>query len=330
MRLHGEAEARSSLQKLESTPHRAELIKHLHLKERGKPWIRRSEALPTVLALLAPYTISLEIYQRRNDPARPRFDYPSLSRLVCLEQIYLSDEADATSYDNALPTFLNHFPKLRAITFEGCTVQNQLAIGGDNGVAPPAFQLKEMDIVSCGDAVVLDWLVPALSSLQILCISKFNPVVLKFITTAGRSLKYLEVRQLSSTSDEDTRLLMNAITHATNLRSLKLTAAGCALVSKRSPIQVAAQALLLTGTHAHLRELTIIIPNRNAIEDSDSWNQLEDLLLRAHFPTLRRVECRLVTGDKLILLTRPEAILGAVPRLAQRRMLYVSTSDWFD
>ena len=199
------------LSKLESTPHIRTFVKHLRLFETHRPWIQHSELLHRTLALLSPYIISLHIHQRRHKPGNPRFRLSSLSQLKYVEEISLCEEVVAVLAglmygDDALPIFLNQFLNLRAITFDWCLVRNQII--DNNDIAPPVFRLERLDVGSCRDTLVLDWLVPALSSLQTLhlsypalCPSFFSTIVPRFMTTAGESLQHLELRGLNDASN---------------------------------------------------------------------------------------------------------------------------------
>jgi len=205
------SECLNTLAKLETTPHIRTLTRHLRLVEIHRPWIQRSQVLHRTLDILSPYVVSLDILQRTRKPEKPRFDFSSLSRLKCLETISLREEELGTPRsmhgDNALPTFLNHFPKLRAISFECCLVANQ-TLDSNSDVPPPIFQLESLNVGFCGDTCVLDWLVPALSSLQTLRLSypvvdspHFSVTVPQFLITAGTSLQHLEVTSLEKVSN---------------------------------------------------------------------------------------------------------------------------------
>ncbi|KAG6828548.1 hypothetical protein H0H87_001605 [Tephrocybe sp. NHM501043] len=320
-----------SLKKLENAPHLATFIKHISLKEIHKPWIELSEALPALLALLAPYTYSLEIHQRRGRSRYPRLPYSLLSRLGCVEQITLSEETTGSldghvsHGDNALPTFLNHFPKLRAITFLNCVVENKAVDVENTNFPAPVFQLERVDICSCEDRVVLDWLTPALSSLQTLRISSASPSALRCIAAAGQSLQHLEARNLNNVSDEDLQLLMSSVgAHAKDLRSLTLSVTGP--WPNYTPVQVIVQALLHLDIHAHLQRLAIEISQREALTEASPWNEVQDILLGTRFPAFRSVECRLVWGGDSVPLSR-DPILAAAPRLAKKNMIWVSTTN---
>ncbi|KAF8952100.1 hypothetical protein BDZ97DRAFT_1768869 [Flammula alnicola] len=212
--IHQYSESPLFLAKLESMPHIRAFTKHLRLVEIHRPWIQHSEVLHHTLDLLSPYIVSLDILQRRRKPEKPRFEFSSLSQLKCLEEISLREEeltgrARILYGNNALPTFLNHFPKLRAISFDGCLVQNQTSDSkSKSDVAAPVFRLERLDVCYCHDTLVLDWLIPALSSLKALHISylapdssNFSTTVLQFMITAGESLQHLDVRCLDEASN---------------------------------------------------------------------------------------------------------------------------------
>ncbi|KAG6864563.1 hypothetical protein C0991_008606 [Blastosporella zonata] len=344
-----EESARLSLRKLERYPHLAVLVKHLYLREIHRPWIQPSEALPTLLALLAPYTYSLEILQRRGKLRYPRLPYSLLSRLEFIERITLREETSGalnghvSHDDTALPIFLNHFPKLRAITFLGCFVENK-AVDSAAEVVPPVFKLERIDGCCELDSLAVDWLVPALSSTKTLCISSASRSVVRLIAVAGKSLQHLEASHINEASDEgesfpnslhseaselnhriDMKLLMsNVRTHATNLRSLMLTVTQPQ--PKHTPIQVVVRSLLLLDTHTHLQHITIQISQYGALADGTPWNELQDLLVGTRFSALRSVECCFVKDPDSVPVSS-ERILAAVPRLAEKKKIYVSTTD---
>ncbi|KAF8961921.1 hypothetical protein BDZ97DRAFT_2059810 [Flammula alnicola] len=323
------------LAKLESTPHIWTFIKRLRLREIHKPWIQHSKVLNRTLDLLSPYIVSLHIFQRRRKPENPRFNFSSLSQLTRLEDISLREEemgalARVMYGNNALPNFLTQFPKLRAITFHQCLVENQI-VDSKSDVATPVFRLETLHVQWCEDTVVLDWLIPALSSLRRLYFSyrasntsNFRTTVLQFMITAGGSLQHLEVEDLNDASNADLRSLMTAVrTHSTNLRSLRLIITGS--ISEHSAIQVVVRSLLFIDAHTHLQHLTIVFYQHDAPVDGSPWDELQDLLLGKGFPALRSVEFRL-------LLNSPEAIpastfVAAVPRLAQKKMISFLDAD---
>ncbi|KAF8958722.1 hypothetical protein BDZ97DRAFT_1923478 [Flammula alnicola] len=323
------------LAKLESMPHIRTLAKHLDLWEINNRWTRRSEVLHRTLDLLSPYIVSLDIFHRRRRQGKPRFDFPSLSRLKCIEEISLKEDdvkgQPGVIYgNNGLPTFLNQFPKLRAINFDECWVRNQI-IDSKSDVADPVFLLERLDVQCCQDTLVLDWLIPALSSLQSLHFSCwiFDPstvstIVRQYMITAGESLQHLEVRSLNHASDADLRSLMTVVrTHSTNLRSLRLIITESA--SEHSPIQLMVQALLIIGAHMHLQRLTLVFFQHDAPVDGSPWDELQDLLLGTGFPALRSVEFRLLL-DSLESISE-SAFVAAVPRLAQKGMISSLNAD---
>jgi hypothetical protein len=187
------------LAKLNSTPHR--------------PWIQSSEVLHQILDSLSPYITSLDIHQRIRRAEKPRFDFSTLSRLESVEKILLKEEEltgqESDRYnDIALPTFLNHFPKLKSLNFDECYVNN-IITDSTPDIPAPVFRLKNLELQICHDAFVLDyWLLPALSSLQSLRIqyllmapSLYVATFTKFMTAAGESLQHLEIRGLHEASD---------------------------------------------------------------------------------------------------------------------------------
>ena len=108
--------------------------------------------------------------------------------------------------DNALSMFLNHFPKLKALTFD-CWVRNR-TIDSKSDVAAPVFRLESLDVCYCDDTLVLDWLIPAISSLQKLHISypapdpsNFSTTVSQIMIASGKSLQHVEVKALENTSN---------------------------------------------------------------------------------------------------------------------------------
>ncbi|KAF8961913.1 hypothetical protein BDZ97DRAFT_2026666 [Flammula alnicola] len=273
------------LAKLESTPHIRTLTKHLDLWEIHKPWIQHSEVLHRMLDILSPYIVSFHIFQRRSRPGKPRFNFPSLSQLTRLEEISLREEEWGSQGilcgNNPLPTFFNQFPNLRAITFDYCLVKNQ-TIDGKSAIAAPVFQLERLDVLGCKDTLVLEWLIPALSSLRRLHFSYhasnasvLSTIVPQFMSTAGESLQHLEV---------------------------------------------VVQSFLLIGAHPHLQHLTIVFHQSDAPVDGSPWGELQDLLLGTGFPELRSVELRLLVNSESNLVST-EPFVAAVPRLAQRRMI---------
>ena len=197
---------------MESTPHIRTFIKYLRLVEIHKPWIQRSEELRRILDLLSPYVVSLNIHQRRRKPENSRFDYSSLSQLTCIQEILLGEEmmSGVSSFadgDNALPMFLNQFPTLKALTFDQCWVRNR-TIDSKSDVAAPVFRLEMLDVCYCDDTLVLDWLIPAIPSLQKLHISypvpdpsNFSTTVSQIIIASGKLLQHIEVRALENASN---------------------------------------------------------------------------------------------------------------------------------
>ncbi|KAF8958721.1 hypothetical protein BDZ97DRAFT_1840944 [Flammula alnicola] len=321
------------LAKLESLPHIRAFAKQLYLREINHRWTRRSEVLHRTLDLLSPYIISLDIFHRRRRQGKPRFDFPSLSRLKRIEEISLKEDdvkgQPGVIYgNNGLPTFLNQFPKLRAINFDECWVRNQI-IDSESDVAAPVFRLERLEVRCCLDTLVLDWLIPALSSLQrlhfscwVLDPSIISIIVPQFMITAGESLQHLEMRDLDHASNADLRSLMTAVrTHTTNLRSLRLVITGP--TSEHPPIQVVIQSLLLIGAHMHLQHLTIEFYQHHVPVDGSPWDELQDLLLGTGFPALRRVEFRLLLFSPQTIPMSIEPFVAAVPRLAQKRMISV-------
>ncbi|KDR71738.1 hypothetical protein GALMADRAFT_229284 [Galerina marginata CBS 339.88] len=134
---------------------------------------------------------------------KPRFNLSSLSRLESIEEIFLKEEdvygqEEERFNDHGLVTFLNHFPKLRAITFNECYVRN-IITNKKSDLPGPSFQLRKLDVQFCLDAFALDWLTPALSSPQTLhltCLSMhsslLNTAFPKFIMAATYPDKRLE------------------------------------------------------------------------------------------------------------------------------------------
>ncbi|KAF8955231.1 hypothetical protein BDZ97DRAFT_1765127 [Flammula alnicola] len=216
------------LAKLESTPHIRPFSKRLYLGEIHKPWVQRSEVLHRTLDLLSPYIVSLDIFHRRHRQGKPRFDFSSLSQLKRIEEISLSEDhvkhqPSATfNGNNALPTFLNQFPKLRAITFDKCWVRNR-SVDSTSDIAAPVFRLESLDVQCCQDTLVLDWLIPALSSLQRLHFSCwiFDPsvvstIVPQFMIIAGESLQHLEIRDVGDAANAGRFFLSIYGHHITN------------------------------------------------------------------------------------------------------------------
>jgi len=224
------------LAKLESTPHIRRFVRRLCLLEIHRPWIQCSKVLHDILGLLSPSVVSLDIHQRRRKPEYPRFDFSSLAQLKFLEEISLEEEdvraLEMTKYgDNALLTFLNHFPMLRAITIHGCWVRNE-TIDSISAIAAPIFRLEMLDVWCCRDALLLDWLVPALSSLRKLHFSYLAPApsisganVIQFMVKAGESLQHLEVRDLDDTSNAGQSFLSAYGDRVTNPLSIRLAVA---------------------------------------------------------------------------------------------------------
>ncbi|KAF8961911.1 hypothetical protein BDZ97DRAFT_1164930 [Flammula alnicola] len=209
-----------------------------------------------------------------------------------------------------------------------CFVRNQ-AGDSKSDVAAPAFRLERLDVERCHDTLVLDWLIPALSSLQSLHFSYsasnplvFSTIVPQFIITAGESLQHLEVEDLNGASNADLRLLMTAVrTHSTNLRSLSLMVTRT--VSEHSPLLVVVHSLLLIGAHPHLQHLTIEFYQRHVPINGSPWEELQDLLLGTGFPALRSVEFCLLLDSPDTIPMSTEAFVAAVPRLAQKRIISV-------
>ncbi|KIM39023.1 hypothetical protein M413DRAFT_29596 [Hebeloma cylindrosporum] len=197
------SEAQRVLAKLESVPHIRKFVKRIRLLDIQRPWIQHCEVLHDILRLLSPRMVSLDITQRRHRPEVPRFDLSSLAQLIPLEEILLREEDVRNTQttkcgDNALPSFLNHFPKLRAITLDAW-VSNK-TIDNISAIAGPIFRLERLDVVGCCDELLLDWLTPALPMLRQLRLSYVPPSThgIKFITEAGESLQHLEINKLCS------------------------------------------------------------------------------------------------------------------------------------
>ena len=229
------SEAHNVLAKLESTPHIRTFVRRLCLLEIHRPWIQCSKVLHDILGLLSPSVASLDIHQRRRKPEYPRYNFSSLAQLKFLVEISLEEEAvpalETTEYgDNALPTFLNHFPRLRAMTIRGCRMRNE-TIDSISAIAAPIFRLERLDVWYCRDALLLDWLMPALSSLRKLhfsylalpSISCIN--VAQFMVKTGESLQHLEVRDLDDTSNAGQSFLSAYGNRITNSLSIRLTIA---------------------------------------------------------------------------------------------------------
>ncbi|KAG6843916.1 hypothetical protein H0H87_011705, partial [Tephrocybe sp. NHM501043] len=296
--VNSESIVERAVRKLESAPSIAAFVKHLYVMEIHRPWIQHSKALPRLLAILAPSTVSLQIHLRQFKPELPRLPYSSFARLERVETIDLTEEGwpgcASTTNDHALPTFLNHFPRLRSLTLDGYLPNH--STGNKSGAAPPIFQLDKL-VASCLDTLVLDWLIPALSSLRFLSIRQITSHDLSFIATAGQSLQWLEV---AYASDIDTQGIMNAIRmHATNLRTLRLLVSHGPTVfygsipiplAKHAVIHAVIQSLLFIGSHAHLQQLMIEASEYAAHLDVNPWNELQDLLLGTAFPRLRCVK----------------------------------------
>ncbi|KIM39020.1 hypothetical protein M413DRAFT_447385 [Hebeloma cylindrosporum] len=326
--LSSESTARILLAKLESVPHIRTLVKRLPLGEIHRPWIQDSEALPDILRLLSPFVVSLDIHQRRRKHESPRFDFSSLSGLKYLEEILLREEdmrrPETTKYgDAALPSFLNHFPKLRAITLDAW-VSNK-TIDSKKPIAGPIFQLERLDVWCCCDALLLDWLTPALPMLRKLQFSYGAPstYVINFIIKAGQSLQDLEIRGLGSQASNsvDLQALMTSVrTCASDLCSLNLVITG--ELPGHRPIQVVVQCLLHLGAHARLQHLTIEIFQYYCPVDGNPWDELQDLLVETRFPALRSVEFRVLLHSHSIPVP-VEPYIAALPRLVKRGLLYV-------
>jgi len=230
------SEAHNVLAKLESTPHIRTFVRRLCLLEIHRPWIQCSKVLHDILGLLSPSVVSLDIHQRRRKPEYPRFDFSSLAQLKFLGEISLEEEdvraLETTKYgDNALPTFLNHFPKLRAITIHGCWVRNETT-DSISTIAAPIFRLERLDVWCCRDALLLDWLMPALSSLRKLHFSYLAPApsisgtnVAHFMVKTGESLQHLEVRDLDDASNAGQSFLLAYGDRITNPLSIRLAVA---------------------------------------------------------------------------------------------------------
>ncbi|KIM39074.1 hypothetical protein M413DRAFT_235653 [Hebeloma cylindrosporum] len=187
-----ESDACIVLAKLESIPHIKMFARRLSLRDIHRPWIQHSQVLHDILGLVYPYIVSLDILQRRRRPDSPRFAFPSLAQLTLLEKISLSEEdvleLKTMEYgDNGIPTFLNYFPKLRAITLDGCYVHNE-AVDSSRSIAAPIFLLERLDIRWSSDSLLLDWLMPALSLLQKLHVTLATPNLSTKLAQAGESL----------------------------------------------------------------------------------------------------------------------------------------------
>ncbi|KAJ3506140.1 hypothetical protein NLJ89_g7029 [Agrocybe chaxingu] len=315
------------LAKLESTPHIRTFIKHLRLVEYHKPWIQRSEVLNRMLGYLSSYVIFLDIHHQRRKLESTRFDFPLLSRLKCVEEISLTErdpegQGGTMDGDNALPRFLNHFPNLRGITFDGCWVWVQGA-DSKNDIAAPVFQLERLHVYACYDALVLDWLVPALSSLKTLHLQYMDPDIPIFSPTALpqlESLEHVEVRSLNYASNEELRSLMAAVAHSVNLRSITFMTSGSS--SGHSPVEAAVKSLLFLGAHRHLQHLTIGFFQEDDPVDGSPWDELQDLLLGGRFPALRTVKLLFWLDSSGSNAASTEPFVVAVPRLAKKNMVY--------
>ncbi|KAG6815919.1 hypothetical protein H0H87_010281 [Tephrocybe sp. NHM501043] len=329
---NSESSVESAVRRLESAPSIAAFVKHLHVMEIHRPWIQHSKVLPRLLAILAPSTVSLEIHLRQWKPELSRLPYSSFARLERVETIDLTEEGwpgcASTTNDHALPTFLNHFPRLRSLTLAGYLPNHDT--GNKSGPAPPIFQLEKL-VGSCLDTLALDWLIPALTSLRFLSIRQFTSHDLRFIATAGQSLQCLEV---TYASDTDTQLLMNAIRmHATNLRTLRLSVfrgpsvQGPKPLAKHTEIHAVIQSLLFIGSHAHLEQLIFRASEYYAHIDGNPWNELQDLILGTAFPRLRCIEVLLTMGSNAP--KSPEPILAAVSQLIQKRMFHLSITQGY-
>ncbi|KDR66029.1 hypothetical protein GALMADRAFT_148197 [Galerina marginata CBS 339.88] len=326
--------------KLESTPRIRKLIKRVLLVEYRHPWISQAEELPHLLRMLCPSVISLDIFQRRDKQETPRFNYPSLAELKCLEEIKLREEENGPPRhgDIAFPTLLQHFPKLRAVTFD--VVETNRVLDGNDGVnsmkiAAPVFQLDFLEVQYCDDAVLLDWLVPALRFLRTFRIWYPTPeclascaAVVRFTVAAGTSLQHLEVVSVNNATDADLRALMSAIrTYSKNLRSLSLMVDGN--ISERSPIQVIIKSLTFLDAHPHIEHITIQCFQRNTFVEGNPWSDLEDVLLDTRFPALRSVELRLLLYNfNDVPAAAIEPYIAVVPRLRQKRMIFVCHARW--
>ncbi|KAG6831999.1 hypothetical protein H0H92_006034 [Tricholoma furcatifolium] len=330
--LYYESTVETVLRKFESTPHLAAYIRHLKLFEIHKPWIQDSKVLPKLLALLSPATFqTLHIHHRRRE-LHSRFQFSSLSRLDFLTDISLAEEDPKYSNwsvcgDDALPEFLNQFPKLRAITFEQCLVGN-ITASRENGfnppdleISPPIFKLEKLNVVCCEDTLTLEWLIPALSYLKTLCIthprgpcaSISNTIFPKYIAAAGQALQHLEVNLIDASDDVGLKLLTSALqTHATNLRSFNMTV---------KSIGQAVQVLPLIGTHARLEHLIISIYPCDGIVEDSPWDELQDLLLSENrFSALRCFELCFLANSEESIPNPSDPIFAAVPGLAQKKI----------
>ncbi|KAJ3516917.1 hypothetical protein NLJ89_g829 [Agrocybe chaxingu] len=329
--LSRESRTLSWLAKLESEPHIRTYIKHLCVAEYHRPWIQSSEALHRTLGLLSPYVVSLDIHHQRRKLESVRFDFPVLSQLKCVEQISLTEQdpegqAEIMRGDNALPTFLNHFPNLRAITFGGCWVQVKRA-DDESGIATPGFQLERLYTDTCYDALVLDWLVPALSSLKTLRLvyNLKNQVIPIFSATACpqfESLEHVDVRGLNNASDAELLSLIAALTHTVSLRSITTINSQFKFASEDSPIiEVVVQFLCLLHAHRHLRHLTIGFFEEDDLVRRSPWDELQDLLLGGRFPALQSVKFVFWSGSSESNPVTTEPFFAAVPRLVQKKMV---------
>ncbi|CAA7270439.1 unnamed protein product [Cyclocybe aegerita] len=316
------------LAKLQSTPHIQTYVKHLLLAQYHKPWIQHSEVLHRTLELLSPYVISLDI---RHQVENTRFDFPVLSQLRCVEEISLTERdpeglGDIVNRDHALPTFLNYFPNLRAITFNDCWVQVERASKGD--IAAPIFRLERLYIHTCYDASVLDWLVPALSSLKTLHVQYTDPNSIPIFSDTApsppqlESLEHVEVRDLDRASNAELRSLMAAVgTNTINLLSITFMTSGSS--SEHSPVKAVVQSLLILGAHRHLQHLAIGFFEEDDPVDGSPWDELQDLLLGGRFPALQSVKFLFSLYSSGTNPVAPEHFIHAVPRLALKKMISI-------
>ncbi|KAF9524994.1 hypothetical protein CPB83DRAFT_860375 [Crepidotus variabilis] len=326
---------------LEYRPYILPLIQHLELIEIHKPWVQNCEAIQRLLKMLSPYVTSLELIQRRPNVDKPRFELSSLWQLKCLEKITLSEELQGANFgrpmhDNlALSTFLNHFPKLRAITFSSCLVPIQI-IDKRNPKSSPVFQLEYLKLKYCQDMLTLDWLVPAMVSLRNLHFQipravdqpLFYDILFRMIKISASSLERLTINGVNLIDKAHLQFLMDGIRiHNNNLCSMNLIMSkGRSQTDQMSSIIHCLQTI---GPLPQIRYLVIGL-YQTILDGATHLNDLEGLIVSPNFPELQFVEIRPILMNLDVEAFSPGVLLAAFPRLTKKKMISMRIAGKYD
>ncbi|KAJ3513478.1 hypothetical protein NLJ89_g2923 [Agrocybe chaxingu] len=287
-------------------PAQAHIFRSLTLNKesRTRPWLAKLESTPHIR--ITPRCCILKHVEE-----------------ISLRELDPEGQGGVMHGDNSLPTFLNHFPNLQAITFGGCWVQVERA-ASESGITAPVFRLERLYIDSCYDALVLDWLVPALSSLKILRLAYCGGQDIFSAAASPRfdSLEHVDVRGLNEASDAELRSLVAAVKHTVSLRSITTINSRFKFASENSPIiEVVVQFLLLLGAHRYLQHLAIGFFEEDDLVRRSPWDELQDLLLGGRFPALQSVKFVFWSGSSESNPVTTEPFFAAVPRLVQKKMV---------